>query len=216
MRGTALIGVLALFVVAEPAGAATVDVSVSNFAFAPPESTIQQGDVVTWIWNGPDTNHSTTTNAAGQTTWDSDARNSSPDHQVGDKFSKEFVHLGEFDYFCKVHPTTMTGRVIVKERVQDPTQPVSPDVVAPTVGTLRVSLKARRVTFNLDEAGTVEGKLRGPRRLRRTLTLAGKVGTNALRLPKRLRAGRYSMRMVATDKAGNKSLPVLVKFRSAG
>jgi plastocyanin len=216
MRGTALIGVLALLVVAEPARAATAEVAVSNFAFAPAEITVQQGDVVTWIWNGPDTNHSTTTHAEGQTTWDSDAKNSSPDHQVGDKFSKEFVHLGEFDYFCKVHPTTMTGRVIVRERVQDPTQPVSPDVVAPTFGTLRISLKARRVMFNLDEAATVEGRLRGPGKLLRTLTLAGKVGNNTLRLPKRLRAGRYSMRMFATDKAGNKSLPASVKFRVAG
>jgi plastocyanin len=212
MRGTALIGVLMLLVVAAPARAATVDVSVSNFAFAPAEITIQQGDVITWTWNGPDTNHSTTTGAEGQTTWDSDARNSSPDHQAGDKFSKEFVHLGEFDYFCKVHPTMMTGRVIVKERVQDPTQPVTPDIVGPTFGTLRISIRQRRVTFNLDEAATVEGKLRGPKRLRRTLRLAGKVGTNRLRLPTRLRAGRYSMKMIATDRAGNESQPASVRF----
>jgi plastocyanin len=212
MRGTALIGVLALFVVAEPAQAATVEVSVGNFAFAPAEITIQQGDVVTWTWKGPDTNHSATTVAEGQTTWDSDAKNSSPDHQVGDKFSKEFVFVGEFDYFCKVHPTTMTGRVIVIERARDPTQPVSPDVVGPTFGTLRISLKARRVTFNLDEPATVVGKLRGPNKLRRTLRLKGKVGTNTLRLPKRLGTGRYSMKMIATDKAGNDSAPATVTF----
>jgi plastocyanin len=212
MRGTALIGVLMLFVVAEPARAATVNVSVGNFAFAPAEITIQQGDVVTWTWNGPDTNHSTTTGAAGDTTWDSDANNASPDHQVGDKFSKEFVYLGEYDYVCKVHPTTMTGRVIVNERARDATQPVTPDVVGPTFGTLRIALKARRVTFNLDESATVVGKLRGPGKLRRTLTLKGKVGSNTLRLPKRLGKGRYSMRMIATDKAGNDSAPATVTF----
>jgi plastocyanin len=212
MRGTALIGVLTLFVVAEPARAATVDVGVSNFAFAPAELTIQQGDVITWTWNGPDTNHSTTTHAEGQTTWDSDAKNSSPDHQVGDKFSKEFVFVGEFDYFCKVHPTTMAGHVIVIERARDPTQPVTRDTVAPNFGTLRISLKARRVTFNLDEAARVEGKLRGPNKLRRTLKLAGKVGINTLRLPAKLGAGRYSMKLFATDRAGNRSLPATVTF----
>jgi plastocyanin len=216
MRGTALSGVVTLLVVAAPAGADTVQVGVSNFAFAPAEVKVQQGDVVTWTWNGPDTNHSTTTHEQGQTTWDSDAKNSSPDHQVGDKFSKEFVILGEFDYFCKVHPTIMTGHVSVGERVQDPTVPVSPDTVAPSFGTLRISLKARRVTFNLDEAAVVEGKLRGPKGYRRTLRLAGRVGTNRLRLPTRLRPGRYSMKMIATDKVGNESLPASVKFRLAG
>jgi plastocyanin len=216
MRGTALIGVVTLLVVAEPARAETVEVGVANFAFAPADLKIQQGDVVTWTWYGPDTNHSTTTHAEGQTTWDSDAKNSSPDHQVGDKFSKEFVFLGEFAYFCKVHPMTMTGTVSVGERFRDPALPVAPDTVAPSFGTLRVSLKARRVTFNLDEAAAVEGKLRGPGKYRRTLKLKGKVGTNRLRLPARLRAGRYSMSLIATDKVGNESVPASVKFRLAG
>jgi plastocyanin len=208
MRGTAIISLMTLAVLAEPAGAATSDVAVSGNAFTPAQVNILQGDVVTWTWGGPDTNHSTTTEAEGQTTWDSDARNPNPDHAVGDKFSREFQIPGEFDYFCKVH-AFMTGRVIVTAR--DPAVSVAPDIVAPAFGPLRVDVKRRRVRFNLDEAATMQAALRGP--TRHSLVQAGQVGPNVIVLPKRLRAGRYALTLRATDAAGNESTPAVVKFR---
>ena len=200
-----VVTLLGLGIVAVPARAATNhDVTVANNAFTPSQITIEQGDVVSWVFAGPDTNHSTTTQP-GETSWDSDPNNASPNHTAGDRFSKEFAYTGEFSYFCKVH-SNMTGKVIVVPRGQ-PT-PVS-DTVAPQFGTPRVSVARRRATFKLNEDAAVEGRLRGP--TRRTLTLAGIEGTNVLKLP-RMRPGRYALTLRATDSAGNKSTPVQVKF----
>jgi hypothetical protein len=76
-------------------------------------------------------------------------------------------------------------------------------------GTLRASVVRRRVTFKLDEAAQVVGKLRGPK-TRRTFTLAAKAGTNVLKLPRKLAGGRYRLVLTATDAAGNASLPAVV------
>jgi plastocyanin len=206
MKRTALITLLGMGIMAAPAGAATVDVRVSGFAFAPADLTITQGDTVTWTFAGPDTNHSTTTAPGPTDTWDSDPGNPAPNHNVGDKFSVTFSNVGEFSYFCKVH-SNMTGKVIVQ--AAGTPAPTPPDTVAPKFGTLRASVVRRRVTFKLDEAAQVVGKLRGPK-TRRTFTLAAKVGTNVLKLPKKLAGGRYRLVLTATDAAGNPSLPAVV------
>jgi plastocyanin len=201
-----VITLLGLGIVAESARGATHDVSVGNNAFTPPQLTVEQGDVVNWNWVGPDTNHSTTTEADHETSWDSDRGNAFPNHPVGDRFSKELQMPGEYPYHCKVH-AEMTGKIIVVPRGQPIPQA---DVAAPQVATPRVSGNRRRITFKLDEAATVTAKLRG--RIRRTLTLEAEPGTNVLELP-RLRPGRYGLALRATDAAGNKSLALQVKFR---
>jgi plastocyanin len=205
MKRTALITLLGMGILAAPAGAATVDVKVSGFKFTDAEITIAQGDTVTWTFAGPDTNHSTTTAPGPTSTWDSDPGNPNPNHNAGDKFSVTFSNVGEFSYFCKVH-SSMTGKVTVQ--AAGTPAPIPPDTVAPTFGTVRASLIRRRVTFKLDEPAQVVGKLRGPK-TRRTLTLAAKVGTNVLALPK-LASGRYKLVLTATDAAGNASLPAVV------
>jgi plastocyanin len=210
MRLGGLITAVAFAAAAPCADAATSQVSVGGNAFSPSELTITEGDVVTWNWVGPDTNHSTSTTNEHQTSWDSDAGNPLPDHEVGDKFSREFPDVGEFPYFCKVH-SFMTGRIVVIQKQNDPNPP-PPDTVAPQFGTPEVEARNRRVTFNLDEAATVEGKLRGP--TRRTLKpRRGKVGINVVRLPRRLKKGRYALILRATDAAGNRSVALRTKFR---
>jgi len=209
MRLGGLITVVAFAVATPSADAATFQVSVGNNAFSPPELTITAGDVVTWNWVGPDTNHSTSTTNEHQTSWDSDARNSFPNHEVGDKFSREFPDVGEFPYFCKVH-SFMTGKIVVLQKQNNPNPP-PPDTVAPQFGTPQVALRQRRVTFNLDEPGTVQAKLRGP--TRRTKELTGKVGINVFKLPRRMKPGRYSVSFRATDQAGNRSRVARAKFR---
>jgi plastocyanin len=206
MRGTALITLMTLAIVAAPAQAADRGVTVSNFSFGPAELTIDQGDTVTWTFAGPDTNHSTTTKPDQAESWDSDPRNPTPVHAVGDKFSWNFPNAGEFSYFCKVH-ASMTAKIVVRPRQAG--TPTTPDTVAPRFGTPRVSVKRRRVTFKLDEAGSVTARFRG--RTRRTLTRDAHVGTNVLALPK-LRPGRYAVTLRATDAAGNESTPATVKF----
>jgi len=209
MRLAGLITVLAFAAMTSPAYAATHSVAVGNNAFSPAQLTITQGDVVNWNFVGPDTNHSTTTEAGGQTTWDSDQGNPFPNHTVGDQFSWNFTDVGEFSYFCKVH-SFMTGKITVVKKVNDPNPPPV-DTVAPKFGTPRVSVKGRRATFNLDEPAQVTGKLRGP--TRKNLKLAGKAGKNVLKLPKRLKSGRYALTLRATDPGGNVSLPAKAKFR---
>jgi plastocyanin len=208
MRLGGLITFAALAVAASPASAATHQVNVGNNAFSPAQLTVTQGDTVTWTWVGPDTNHSTTTTAEGQTTWDSDPGNPFPNHQVGDKFSWTYQFGSEFSYFCKTH-SFMTGKITVLPKVNDPNPPPQ-DVVGPEFGTLQVQLKQRRIKFSLDEPARVEGKMRGP--MRKTLKVNAKAGTNYMKLPKKLKKGRYGVNLRATDAAGNKSLVARAKF----
>jgi plastocyanin len=202
---------LAGTLIAAPAHAQTADrtVSIGNNAFSPAELTITQGEVVNWVWTGPDKNHSTTTSGEGQTTWDSDPLDPTPEPPEGDRFSKEFPYEGTFEYYCKTHPTTMLGRIIVVGQDRNAFPP-APDVDPPEFGTLRVSAKRRWIRFRLNENASVVGQMRGP--MRRTLKLSGKLGTNVMRLPKRLKKGRYGVNLRATDAAGNESLVARVKF----
>jgi plastocyanin len=210
MRLGGLITAVAFCVIATPAqGETTHQVNVGGDAFSPAELTITQGDAVTWNWVGPDTNHSTTTTDEGQTTWDSAPGNPSPNEEIGRKFSWTYPFVGEYSYFCKVH-SFMQGKIVVVRKVNDPNGPPA-DTAAPKIGTPTAQVKRRRVMFTLDEDATVTAILRGPRR--KTVKKEYPGGQNVLRLPKRLKAGRYTLTLRATDAAGNKSLAARVKFR---
>jgi plastocyanin len=215
MRLGGLIGVLAFFAATSPAHASAVhNVNIGGNAFTPSELTITQGDVVNWNWVGPDKDHTTTTDASGQTTWDSDPTYTpgdvvGPRVPEGDRFSWNFPDPGEYSYFCKVHPN-MTGKIIVIRKVNDPNGPPA-DVTGPKFGTPTVQVKKRRVEYTLDEDATVTVKLRGP--TKRTKNVKAIAGQNVLKLPKRLKKGRYSLSMRAKDAAGNKSLVARLKFR---
>ncbi len=210
MRLGGLITAAAFAALAAPAYGQTADrtVSIGNNAFSPSELTITEGEVVNWIWTGPDKDHSTTTHAEGQSTWDSAPGDSTPQAPEGDRFSKEFPYAGTYEYFCKTH-SFMTGKIIVVDRINNSTPPPV-DTAGPRFGTLRVSARLRRITFSLNEPAQVVGRMRGP--ARRTLKLSGKVGKNVMRLPKRLKKGRYGVNLRATDDAGNESTVARVKF----
>lgn len=102
-----LSGVLALLSI--PAGAATVEVRVSNFVFTPRTVTVKPGDTVRWIWiNG---SHSTTSGPPGSPNglWDSGV------HGAGFSFTRRFDQAGRFPYFCTLHwEMGMTGTVVVE------------------------------------------------------------------------------------------------------
>lgn len=211
MRLGGLITAAAFAALASPAYGQTSDrtVSIGNNAFSPAELTISEGEVVNWIWTGPDKDHSTTTHAEGQTTWDSAPGDPTPQPPEGDRFSKEFPYAGTYEYFCKAH-SFMTGKIIVVDRINSPTPPPV-DTAGPKFGTPAVQVKRRRVRFRLDEPAQVTAKLRGP--TRRTLKLSANAGINVLKLPKRLKPGRYALVLRATDAADNDSVAVRVKFR---
>jgi plastocyanin len=210
MRGKGLITIVAFAVLAAPARA-DVEVRVGGGAFTPASVTIVEGETVNWVWTGPDTNHSVTSEATNEKngSFDSDFGVDSPDHPVGHRFSKEFVFADEIDYFCKTHPG-MRGRIVVRERTNDSTPP-PPDTVAPRFAALRLSVRTRRVRFSLDEPASVIVRLRGP--TRRTYTREARAGRSSIRLPRRLRPGRYRLTLRAEDAAGNESRTVVRRFR---
>jgi plastocyanin len=187
---------------------ADVAVTVANDAFSPSTVEVFEGEVVNW--NFAHRNHTVTSEAQNeqQGSFDSDPNNTFQAPASG-TFSKEFIFVGEYKYFCKVH-SFMTGRVVVRDRVNNSTPPPV-DSVAPKFGTTRVSVRKRRVTFRLNEPASVTGRLRG--RMRRNLTLDGKAGRNKLKLPKRMRPGRYRLTLRATDESGNESRAVTRRFR---
>lgn len=103
-RLAGLIGgvVLMITVAAAPAGAATVAVSISGFAFSPTSPIVAQGTTVTWT-NFDAFQHTSTSN---QLFWRS-ARLS-----TNQSFSFVFRNAGSFGYHCEVHPD-MTGTIRV-------------------------------------------------------------------------------------------------------
>lgn len=87
-------------------GPQTVNVHVQNFQFSPPTVNIKAGDTVNWIWDADD--HSTTSDTA---VWDSGV------HNNGFTFSRMFMAVGTFPYFCSIHGgpggAGMSGKVVV-------------------------------------------------------------------------------------------------------
>src|SRR3712207_9096284 len=90
----ALGALIAFGLLAAPARAA--DVNIGGFEFSPSSVTINQGDSVTWHFDGPDTNHSVTSDAGQADSWDSDpGRNpTAADHPPGSTYARQFAVAG--------------------------------------------------------------------------------------------------------------------------
>ena len=221
MRGVPLAAVmLALGATAAPASAA--DVNIANFSFSPTPITIALGDTVTWHYNGPDTNHSVTSDSGQADSWDSDPGRfpTSADHPPTTTFAHTFNTAGSFTYFCKVH-TSMHGRVIV----QGPGGEPPPDTTPPEItgltarGGRTCSRAARRkgcrpvpttLRYTLSEDATLKLSVRG--RPAASTTKTGKAGANKLLISTRkLPPGRWTVKLTATDAAGNASAPASAK-----
>jgi plastocyanin len=206
-----------LGVAAAPASAA--DVTIKNFSFSPTPLTIAQGDTVTWHWAGPDTNHSVTADPNQADSWDSDPAGppTSADHLPGSTFDHTFNTPGTFTYLCKVH-SSMTGKVIVRAPGEGPPPDTTPPAISAVTakGGLKCKPHARHchgkstsVKFSLSEAAQVKITAGGKTRA----TLAGRAGANSAKLStKRLPPGKYTLKLTATDAAGNASSPATAKL----
>jgi plastocyanin len=79
---------------------------------------IRVGDTVTWVWGGS-VMHGVTSGTCtgggyyGEDSCSSDGGFSSGSYQAPHEYSKTFTESGTFRYFCPVHRSFMTGRVIV-------------------------------------------------------------------------------------------------------
>ncbi len=94
---------LAALVGFSPAHAAGTTITISNFAFAPAETTIALGETVTFK-NGDDTVHSVLAD---------DGSFHSPALDSDGEFSFTFAKAGVFSYHCGLHPF-MQGKIVVK------------------------------------------------------------------------------------------------------
>ncbi|MGJ0483603.1 MAG: PQQ-dependent sugar dehydrogenase [Methylomicrobium sp.] len=158
-------GVTLLF--SEILEAATVEVNVSDFVFAPKTVIVKIGDTVRWNWaNGT---HTTTSGTSGTPNgqWDSGV------HMPSFSFEQTFNQAGSFPYFCSVHwQQGMTGTVVVKSsntpqtRLDNPIKPrikrgnvrikltqVAEGLTAPTWGTAAPGYPGR--LFVTDQAGII-------------------------------------------------------------
>jgi len=80
-----------------------VTVNITNFNFAPAETTISVGDTVTFV-NGDDTIHSV---IADDGSFHSDGLD------TNDKFTMTFTKAGKIAYHCGLHPF-MKGDIVVQ------------------------------------------------------------------------------------------------------
>ncbi|MEA2469299.1 MAG: hypothetical protein QOE38_297 [Thermoleophilaceae bacterium] len=213
---------LALGASAGPAAAA--DVTISNFAFNPTPITITQGDTVTWHWAGPDTNHSVTSDPGQADSFDSDPAGppNNLTHPPGSTFDHTFNASGTFTYICKVH-SFMTGKVIVNGPNGEPPPDATPPTLTKTSasggrkckrGAKHCKAKPTVVRFTLSEDARV--KLAVPKHPSANLTRAFKAGARSVKLSvKTLPPGKWTLKLTATDAAGNASpaAPLKVKVR---
>jgi plastocyanin len=209
-------------------GHGSTPVDIGQFEYRPAELVIYRGDMVNWVWRGPDTDHSVTAEPGQAEQFDSD-----PDgppgvdtHAVGDNFTHTFTRTGRFTYRCRVH-AFMTGAVVVKE----PSQGGPRDRRAPAIRSLKVRPRVfcvgrgcpkPKVKIRLSERASlnpdIQRRRRGRWKLARDLPLMFlRKGRNRERLPVRgLKPGRYRLVGYASDAAGNDSRNRRARFRVRG
>ena len=95
---TPLAGKAATQAAANPAA-----VRIDNFNFTPPTLVVAPGTTVTWT-NADDDVH---------TVVEKDRKFKSAALDTNDTFSQTFSEMGEYEYFCSLHPR-MTGKIVVK------------------------------------------------------------------------------------------------------
>ncbi|WP_354700154.1 hypothetical protein DSM112329_00418 [Paraconexibacter sp. AEG42_29] len=200
------------------AAAASRKVAVGDFQWSPPAVTVNLGDTVTWIWAGPDTQHSITGLSANALQYDSDPGRT-PDHKPGDRFQIRFGAPGIYDFHCVLHGI-VRGTVTVQPLPgtgapsTDPEPVILGDLTPPEVD--GVKIRGRSVLYTLDESAkvTVDVLKQKGRRwvLVETRKYDGHVGFNEGRLKSTLKAGRYRAFFRAADVDNNQSKDAITTF----
>jgi LPXTG-motif cell wall-anchored protein len=83
--------------------AASGSVTIADFSFTPGSLTINQGDTVTWVNNGPTPHSATATGGSFNTGI----------LKAGQSASHTFAQAGTFSYFCQPHPF-MKATIVVQ------------------------------------------------------------------------------------------------------
>ena len=93
-----------------------VKVGSGGFNFSPATISINAGETVHWVWSG--SNHTVTSGTAPTADGlfcspnDMNCGTSNPSN-TGATYDHTFASAGTFQYFCKVHGSSMTGTVVV-------------------------------------------------------------------------------------------------------
>jgi plastocyanin len=108
LGGLTGLGVAAFLLAANPAhaGEQSVTINLDNFTFEPEQITVTPGTKVTWV-NNDDIPHMIVDTKKSFRSKALDTENT---------FSFTFMDVGDYDYFCSLHPH-MTGKVIVRPEV---------------------------------------------------------------------------------------------------
>jgi plastocyanin len=107
------LGVLLSSAVVVTVLASPLDVSIVDKTFQPATITVKAGDTVTWtVTKSIGEPHSVTSGKPG-TDQGKDFDSGITLKDNGQSFQFTFDKPGTYDYFCQVHPTVMTGQVIV-------------------------------------------------------------------------------------------------------
>ena len=209
---------------APPRSAETV--GVSGFSFSDSsrdsETSIVAGQSITWRW-GPDHCHSVTFGGGlGGTRGATGFQPPQPElvrlnGPGNDSFTMRFDQPGTFDYVCVHHASVgMRGRVVVapgpgaNPGVAQPRAVISRARVTPT----RLRRRQRgQIVFTIDRPARVVVQFarvrlgRSPRLLHETITKRAKAGRKRIAFTgrlggRRLRPGRYRLRLIATTDQG--------------
>jgi plastocyanin len=108
---------LVTMALAAPALAVTIAVSIDGKTFVPADIVITEGDTVTWtVTKSISEPHTVTSGTAGDAAtgaaFDSKLENGSKLQENGATFSFTFKAVGNYPYFCQIHPD-MKGTVTV-------------------------------------------------------------------------------------------------------
>lgn len=178
--------------------AATINVSISGFAFSPAKVTVHAGDTV--IWTQKDSIPHTVTSDGAPVLLNS------PLLSLGQNFSHTFSDTGTFAYHCIPHASFMKGSVVVQPA---PNQPPTVSLISPTNGTV-LAVPARFLVAA--DASDADGSVASVQFFAGTNSL-GSVTVPPFQLQvTNLTAGVYSLSAVATDNQGatNTSSPVSI------
>jgi len=218
-RLTLLVGTGVALVAAAPASAASFDVhGLDTLVWDSPELQVAVGDTVTWSFPGTAQPHNVKSTSVNWADFKGNAG------IPGETKSFTFGAEGIYTYVCEIHATTMIGKVTVGSPPPPPPPPLSEqpfpndssiaadafetggvDTTDPRLRSVAAkrSGKRVRVSFRVDEQAVVTVRFaRGGKTVKTKHAATGSRGSVTVA---GLKPGRYAVKVVATDLAGNDS-----------